>query len=186
MKANNLRPGVVIVFEGDLWRVFEAQHQTPGNLRARMQTKLRNLRTGTMKDHRFRSEDEVERARLDERQMQFLFQDGDEFHFMDATTFEQIHLSAETLGDAVKMLIPETVIAVQFHETTPVSIAVPAIVDLEVVETPPAVKGATASAQRKPAKLETGLVVQVPAFINEGDVIRVNTEDGSYLERAKK
>jgi elongation factor P len=185
MKANHLRPGVVIVFEGDLWRVFEALHQTPGNLRARVQTKLRNLRNGSMKDHRFRSEDEVERAQLDQKEMQFLFHDGESYHFMDTDTYEQIHLSAETLGDCVKMLIPQATITVDFHEKTPVGIEMPATVDLTVTETVPSVKGATANAQRKPATLETGLVVQVPPFIKEGDVLRISTEDGTYLERVK-
>lgn len=185
MKANHLRAGIVIVFEGELWRVFEAKHQTPGNLRARVQTRLRNLRTGIMKDHRFRSEDEVERARLEQKEMQFLYRDGDSFHFMDASTYEQIQLSAETLGEAVDMLAPETVIGVQFYENNPIGIEMPVTVDLRVDKTAPEVKGATASAQRKPATLETGLVVQVPSFIREGETIRISTVDGSYLERAK-
>jgi elongation factor P len=185
MKANRLRPGVIIKFEGDLWRVFEAIHQTPGNLRARMQTKLRNLRNGTMKDHRFRSEDEVERAHLDMKQMQYLYHDGNHFHFMDTESYEQITMTDEVLGEAALYMIPETMINVDFYEGTPVGIELPVTVDLKIVETTPEVKGATASAQRKPAKLETGLVVQVPAFVGEGEVIRVSTEDGTYLERVK-
>lgn len=185
MKANHLRQGTVIRFEGDLWRVFEAVHQTPGNLRARVQTKLRNLRTGAMKDQRFRSEDEVERAQLDQKQMQFLYRDGDGYHFMDTESYEQTHLSEETLGGAVKMLAPNTMIEAQFFEGIPVGIELPTTVDLAVVKTPPSVKGATAGAQRKPATLETGLVVQVPSFVNEGEVIRVTTADGNYLERVK-
>lgn len=185
MKANRLRAGVVILFEGDLWRVFEAQHQTPGNLRARMQTKLRNLRNGTMKDQRFRAEDEIEKAHLDTQQMQFLYEDGDSFVFMDLESYEQMSLSRETLGDGARYIRPEMTITVDVFEGQPVGIDLPATVDLKVIETPPELKGATAGAQRKPATLENGLVVQVPAFISEGEMIRVNTEDGTYLERAK-
>ena len=185
MKANRLRRGDVILYEGDLWRVFEMIHQTPGNLRARVQTKLKGIRTGTMKDVRFRSEDEVEKAFLDTKQMQYLYQDGDGFHFMDTETFEQIALTEEMLGDAVKFLVAETMVKIQFHDGTPLGVELPTTVDLKVVETTPLVKGATASAQNKPATLETGLVVQVPAFVEEGEAIRVRTEDAAYVERVK-
>jgi elongation factor P len=185
MKANNLRRGNIVKFEGDLWRVFEVEHQTPGNLRARVQTKLKNLRNGAMKDQRFRSEDEVEKAHLDQKTMQFLYRDGADFHFMDMANYEQTHISEEVLGDAVYYLIPETSIDVDFYEGNPVGIELPTTVELKVVETTPEVKGGTAGAQRKPAKLETGLMVQVPAFVGEGEVIRVTTEDGAYLERVK-
>jgi len=185
MKANRLRRGQLIVFEGDLWRVFEALHQTPGNLRARMQCRLKRLRDGTMKDHRFRAEDEVERAFLEQKQMQYLYRDGDTSHFMDTTTYEQASLSDEVLGDAARYLVPESMISVDFFEGIPVGLELPATVDLRVVETTPEVKGATASAQRKPATLETGLVVQVPSFVQENERIRVSTEDGNYLERVK-
>jgi elongation factor P len=185
MKANRLRKGDLIMFEGDLWRVFEANHQTPGNLRARMQCRLKRLRDGTMKDQRFRAEDEVERAFMSQKKMQYLYRDGDAFHFMDNESYEQLSLSEEVLGDNVHYLVPETTIQVSLHEGVAVGVELPATVDLKVVETTPEVKGATASAQRKPAKLETGLVVQVPSFIGEGESIRVATEDGSYLERVK-
>ena len=185
MKANRLRRGQLIVFEGDLWRVFEAVHQTPGNLRARMQCRLKRLRDGTMKDQRFRSEEEVERAYLEQKQMQYLYHEGDTFHFMDTTTYEQAALTDEVLGDAVLYLVAETMISVDFHEGTPVGVELPPTVDLRVVETTHEVKGATASAQRKPATLETGLVVQVPSFVHEDEQIRISTEDGSYLERVK-
>ena len=185
MKANNLRRGNIIKFEGDLWRVFDVEHQTPGNLRARVQTKLKNLRNAAMKDHRFRSEDEVEKAHLDQKQMQFLYRDGADFHFMDTDNYEQTHVSEEALGDAVNYLVPETSITVDFYEGAPVGIELPTTVELKIVETTPEVKGGTAGAQRKPAKLETGLIVQIPAFIREGEVIRITTEDGAYLERVK-
>jgi elongation factor P len=185
MKANRLRPGVVIMFEGDLWRVFEALHQTPGNLRARVQTKLKKLRDGTMKDHRFRSEDEVDRAVLDTREMQYLYNDGESFQFMDTASYEQVSLSKEVLGDSMLYLVAEQTIKVSFYEVTPVGIELPVTVDLKIVDTPPEVKGGTAGAQRKTAVLETGLTVQVPAFIGQGAVVRISTEDGSYLERVK-
>ena len=185
MKANNLRRGNIIKFEGDLWRVFEVEHQTPGNLRARVQTKLKNLRNASMKDQRFRSEDEVEKAHMDQKEMQFLYRDGADFHFMDRATYEQTHISEDVLGDAVYYIIPEASISVDFYEGNPVGIELPTTVELKVVETTPEVKGGTAGAQRKPAKLETGLVVQVPAFVGEGVVIRITTEDGAYLERVK-
>lgn len=184
MKANQIRRGMIVKYDGDLWRVFEAVHQTPGNLRARMQTKLKNLRNGTMKDVRFRSEEEVEKAHLDSGRKQYLFKDAQGYHFMDLESFEQIVLTDDTLGDAVNYILPDTVLEVLMHEGTPVGIELPVTVDLKVVETTPEVKGATASAQRKPATLETGLVVQVPSFVGEGETVRVRTADAQYMERA--
>jgi elongation factor P len=185
MKANQLRRGMIIKFEGDLWRVFEALHQTPGNLRARMQTKLKNLRNGVMKDQRFRSEDDLDKAHLDPRKMQYLYHDAAGYHFMDQTSYDQITMSEEALGDAVLYIQPDTVLDVLLHDGEPVGLELPITVDLKIVETTPEMKGATASAQRKPAKLATGLVVQVPAFIAQGEVIRIRTEDGVYMERVK-
>jgi elongation factor P len=144
---------------------------------------MRNIRTNTLSDHKFRSEDDVERAILDEREMQYMYSDGDAFHFMDTATFEQIHISNEALGDSVNYLIPEMLIRVELYEQEPVGIELPQTVDLKVEDTTPAIKGATASAQLKPARLETGLVVQVPPFVSVGDVIRVNTETGEYQSR---
>jgi elongation factor P len=132
----------------------------------------------------FRSEDSVERATLDEREMQYLYRDGDMFHFMDTTTFEQVHITAESIGDAASFIVPDAVIKVEFYETEPVGIELPPTVDLKVQDTVPGIKGATASAQVKPATLETGLVVQVPPFINPGDVVRVSTETAEYQSRA--
>ena len=185
MKANHLRKGMIIKFEGDLWRVFMVEHQTPGNLRARVQSKIKNLRNGSMKDHRFRSEDEVEKANFETKQMQYLYNDGSDYHFMDTRTYEQTHMHADVLGDMTGFLIPETMVVVDMYEGAPVGVELPVTVDLLVVETSPEVKGATASAQRKPAKLETGLVVQVPSFIGQGERIQVSTEEGNYMERVK-
>jgi elongation factor P len=168
----------------DLYRVLELQHVTPGNLRGFVRAKFRNIRNGTLSDQKLRSEDFLERAILDERQMQYLYKDGDSFHFMDTDTYEQLHIDTEVLGDSVNYIIADAVITVEFYGSEPVGIELPQAVDLVVQDTAPGIKGATASAQVKPATLETGLVVQVPPFINPGDKIRVNTETGEYLSRA--
>jgi len=185
MSATQLRPGNVIKHDGDLFSVFSVVHRTPGNLRAFVQAKLRNLRTGSMIEHRFRSQDTVEQAILDEMEMQFLYRDGDSFHFMNTENYDQIQLQADVLGDSASYLLPEGMIKVEFYEGKPVGIELPATVDLLVVETEPGLKSATASNVTKPAKLETGLIVQVPPFINEGEKIRVDTTEGKYIERAK-
>jgi elongation factor P len=178
-----MKKGMLIKMGADLFRVLELQHFTPGNKRGFVQAKLRNIRTSSLTDHKFRSEDDVERAMLDERQMQYLYKDGDSFHFMDTNSYEQLHIPTEALGDSVNYIIPDAIITVEFYGSEPVGIELPQTVDLKVHDTVPGIKGATASAQVKPATLETGLVVQVPPFVNSGDVIRVNTETGEYLSR---
>ena len=183
--ATQLRPGNVIKHDGELFSVFSVTHRTPGNLRAFVQAKLRNLRSGAMIEHRFRSEDRIEQAVLDESEMQFLYRDGEDFHFMNTESYEQIHLHKDVLGASADYLLPEGMIQVEFYEGKPVGIELPTTVDMTVVETEPGLKSATASNVTKPAKLETGLVVQVPAFINAGEKIRIDTAEGKYLERAK-
>ncbi len=184
MQATRLRKGMLIKMGGDLFRVLDLQHVTPGNLRGFVRVKLRNIRNGSLSDQKLRSEDEIERATLDEKSMQYLYSDGSSYHFMDTESYEQIALTDEVLGDAPKYLVAEMVIEMEFYGSEPVGIELPQTVDLKVVETTPAIKGATASAQLNPATLETGLVVQVPPFINEGDRIRVSTETGDYQSRA--
>jgi elongation factor P len=179
-----MKKGMLIKVGGDLMRVLELQHVTPGNLRGFVRVKFRNIRTGTLSDQKLRSEDSVERAVLDERAMQYLYRDGDSFHFMDTDSYEQLHITEEALGDAVNYLVPDAVINVEFYGSEPVGIELPVTVDLTVEDTAPGIKGATASAQVKPARLETGLVVQVPPFVNTGDKVRVSTETGEYLSRA--
>jgi elongation factor P len=174
---------MLITMGENLFRVLDLQHLTPGNKRGFVQARLRNIRTSTLTDNKFRSEDVVERAILDSRQMQFLYADGDAYCFMDMESFEQIQLSSETLGESVNYLLPESVITVQLFGEDPVGIDLPITVDLTVEETTPTIKGATASAQLKPARLETGLIVQVPPFIANGDKVRVNTETGAYQAR---
>jgi elongation factor P len=179
-----MKKGMLIKQGADLFRVLELQHVTPGNLRGFVRVKFRNIRTGTLSDQKLRSEDFVERAVLDERAMQYLYRDGESFHFMDTDTYDQLHISEEALGEAVNYLVPDAVINVEFYGSEPVGIELPVTVDLTVEDTAPGIKGATASAQVKPARLETGLVVQVPPFVNTGDKVRVSTETGEYLSRA--
>jgi elongation factor P len=179
-----MKKGMLIKVGADLFRVLELQHVTPGNLRGFVRVKFRNIRNGTLSDQKLRSEDTVERAVLDEREMQYLYKDGESFHFMDTTTFEQLHIDAEALGDNVNYLIPDALIKVEFYGSEPVGIELPPTVDLAVNDTAPGIKGATASAQVKPARLETGLVVSVPPFVNTGDKVRISTETGEYLSRA--
>ena len=175
---------MVIKFNNELYSVFSMTHRTPGNLRGFVQAKMRSLRTGTMTEHRFSSEDKVEKAQLDEHEMEYLYDDGEYFYFMNTETFEQMHLVKELLGDATNFLIPQLKVNVEFYEGKPISVELPPSVDMTVVETEPGLKGATVSNVTKPAKLETGLVVQVPPFINEGEKIRVSTSESTYLERA--
>jgi len=184
ISATQLRPGMVIKFSNELFSIFKTEHRTPGNLRGFVQAKMRNLRSGAMIEHRFSSEDRVERAVLEEQEMEYLYQDGDAYYFMNTANFEQIHLSADILGDGVQYLVAQLPVKVEFHEGRPISVELPATVDMTVVQTEPALRGATVSNVAKPARLETGLVVQVPPFVNEGDRIRVNTAEGTYQERA--
>ncbi len=185
MQATQIRKGMIILYEGEPHRVVEFRHVTPGNWRAMVQTKLRNLRTGSATEHRFRSTDTIERAVLEEHAFEYLYSDGDSHYFMNVENYEQIHLDDETLGDAVQFLVPNLRIQAEFYQGAPIGIELPSTIDLKVIETEPALKGATVSNVNKPAKLETGMVVQVPPFISAGEVVRINTTDGTYVERAK-
>ena len=184
MNANDLRPGMVINHNGELFSIHKAEHRTPGNLRAFVQARMRNLRTGAMIDHRFRSEDTVERAVIDEVDMQYLYSDADMFYFMNTSTYEQFHLSKEVVGDRAQYMMPDVILKIDFYDGNPIDIALPATVDLKVVETEPGIKGASATNVTKAAKMETGLVVQVPPFIDEGEIIKIDTSNGSYLARS--
>jgi elongation factor P len=185
INARQLRVGMLIKHRDDLCRVMSVQHITPGNWRGMVQTKLRSLSSGNSFEHRFRSEDNVERAVLDQRQMQCLYEEGDGFVFMDTDNYEQVTLSREALGDAVEYLLPDTVLTVEYYEGQAVGVELPHVVELTIVETEPPMRGATAAGGSKPAKLETGVMVDVPQFIEIGDKIRVDTRDGKYVERAK-
>jgi elongation factor P len=185
VKATQLRPGMVIQHEGQLFTIFSVDHRTPGNKRGSMQTRMKNLKSGTMIDYRFRAEEFVDRAILDEVEFEYLYNEGDDFHFMNTETYEQMHLSRELLGDTVYYLIPNTVVKVEFFEEKPIGVDLPDTMELKVVSTEPTLQKATASAVGKPATLETGLVVQVPPFVNEGDKIKVDTTEARYVQRVE-
>ena len=182
--STQLRPGMVVKFNNELHSVFSMVHRTPGNLRGFVQAKMRNLRSGAMIEHRFSSEDKIERISLEEHEMEYLYDDGEYYYFMNTETFEQTHFTKDLLGDAVLYLIPQLKVTVEFYEGKAISVELPPSVEMAVQETEPGLKGATVSNVTKPAKMETGMVVQVPPFINQGEKIRVSTADGSYLERA--
>ena len=184
IQATRIRKGMLLQLGQHLFRVLDFQHVTPGKGPGFVRAKFRNIRNSTLSDQKFRSEDLLERVILDSREMQSLYQDGDNYCFMDTETFDQVPISKGTLGDSVNYLRSEMTIQVEFYESEPLGIELPQAMDLKVVDTVPGIKGATASAQVKPATLETGLVVQVPPFINTGDMVRVNTETGEYLSRA--
>jgi len=185
LKATQLRPGMIIVHEGGLYTVHSVDHRTPGNKRGAMATRMRSLRTGSIIDYRFRAEDFVERAVLDEIEFEFLYGDGDGYHFMNTETFEQMSLGAEVLGDAVYYLIPNMVMKLEYYEGKPMGAILPDTVDLKVVDTEPTLQKATASAVTKAAKLETGLTIQVPPFVNSGDTVRVDTSEARYVQRVQ-
>jgi elongation factor P len=185
IQATQLRPGMIIVHEKDLYRITAVHHLTPGNKRGFMQTKMKSLRTGVGTEYKFRSEDRVDQAILQTRQMQYLYAEGDMHTFMDNENYEQMTLSADHIGDLLSFLLPNHVVEVELYEGRPVGISPPSTVDLEVIDTEPSMKGATASASYKPAKLETGVTIQVPPFVQIGDKVRVDPAEGTYLERVK-
>lgn len=185
MNANQIRRGNIIIYNGEPCRVLEFQHRTPGNLRAFVQVKLRNIKNGSSTETRFSATESVERATLEQHDMEYLYSDGDLYHFMNTETYEQIGLNDEQLGDATGFLIEGLKIQVEFYDGTPIGIELPPVVELSVVETEPELKGATASNSNKPAKLSTGVTIMVPPFVKEGDVVRVDPNDGRYIERAK-
>lgn len=184
IQATQLRPGMLIKFNSDLFSIHKVEHRTPGNKRGFVQSKMRNRRTGAMIDHRFSSEDSVEKVALDEHEMEYLYEDGGFYYFMNTATYEQVQLSRDDLGDQVNYLVPNATLKLQFYEGHPFNLQLPAAIELTVVETEPSIKGSTVTNVTKPAKTETGLVVQVPGFIKQEEKIRVNTADGSYLGRA--
>lgn len=185
MPATQIRKGNVLVHNGELVRVVDFHHHTPGNLRAFVQTKLRNLRSGAIFEHRFRAADTVEKADLMTHELQYLYSDTHHYHFMNNETYEMLMLDEEALGEAAQWLVENMTILVEFHEGNAIGVQLPAALELEVVETEPAMQGATKTAITKPAKLANGAVVQVPAFVAQGEVIRVDPREGKYLERAR-
>ncbi len=184
IQASQLRTGMCVLFEGDICRVMTSHHVTPGNLRGFVQAKMRNLRNGNSFEHRFSSTEKVERAILDTQPMEFLYSDPSGHHFMNQDSYEQITLDDEVLGDSMLYLLPNTVIQIDFYDEKAVGIELPNTVTLEVVDTEPSMKGATASASYKHAKMETGLTVSVPPFIEVGTKIIIDTRENKYLSRA--
>jgi elongation factor P len=185
LQANDIRKGMVLLFEGTPCKVMEFRHHTPGNLRAMVQTRLRNLLTGNSFEHRFRSNDTLDRVTLEQHRMEYLYSDGTHHHFMNGETYEQIALTEDELGDAAQWLMPSLKIEVEFYNGTPIGVSLPASMELTITETEPVLKGATASNSNKPATLENGVTIQVPPFITEGERIRVNPAEAKYIERVK-
>lgn len=184
MNATQVRKGMVILRDGTPHRVLEFRHRTPGKGPAFVRVLLRNLETGSSYEHRYASGDSVERAVLDAQDMEFLYRDGDLYHFMNTTTYEQTALNEEVLGNYRNFIKEGQQIQVQFYGEAAIAVEPPTSVELEIVETEPELKGATASNSPKPATLESGAVIQVPPFIKKGDIVRVGTAEGKYLERA--
>jgi elongation factor P len=179
-----MRVGMCILFEGDVCRIMTVQHVTPGNWRGFVQAKMRNLRSGNSFEHRFGSTEKVDRAILDTVAMEYLYSDPSGHHFMNQETYDQVTLEDEQLGNSILYLLPNTVLSIDFYDGRPVGIELPNTVTLQVIETDPPMKGATASASYKPAKLETGLTVMVPPFIETGTRIIVDTREDKYLSRS--
>jgi elongation factor P len=186
IEYSQVRKGMVLVLDdGHLYHVVDRDLNTPGNWRAILQLKLKNLKTGSITLNRVRPDDKVEQAYLENREMQYIYQDGDGFVFMDTESYDQITLAREWVGDLMMYLKEGNKAQVVFYDGKPLSLELPAKVDLQVTDTEPAVKGATAAAQYKPATLETGLKIQVPPFVNIGELVAVDTRTGEYLSRAK-
>ncbi len=184
ISSNDFRTGVTIELEGGVWQVVDFQHVKPGKGSAFVRTKLKNVKTGAVVERTFNAGEKVPRAHLDQRQMQYLYESDGSYNFMDNETYEQIALSTEQLGDATRFLKENMNIGVLFFQGVVIGIDMPNSVELEVVETDPGIRGDTATGGTKPAKLETGYVVKVPLFINTGDVLRIDTRSGDYIERA--
>lgn len=186
ISAKDIRKGMVLNFEKQLCYVMSVVHLTPGNLRAQVQVKMQNIESGSNVEHRFRSDEAAERAQLDTQEMEFLYHDGDQFFFMNTETYEQVELHKDIVGDAAPYMLPNTKMTVDFYEGRAIGIELPKTVDLKITESEPGLKNATVTTSLKAAVCETGLRVQVPQFVEEGDVITVNTETGEYLRKAKE
>ncbi len=182
----DLRPGAFIRYNGELCQVIESQHRTPGNLRAFYQVKMRNTRSGKLLENRFRSGESIEFVRVDKKEYQFLYKDGITLYFMDQETYDQIPVNVDTVGDSVKFLKENQNVFINFEGDLVLGVEMPPSVNLRVIHTEPGVKGDTATNVVKPATVETGALVNVPLFINEGDLIRVDTENGAYMDRVKE
>ncbi len=186
MKASQMQKGQTVTIDGKLYAIVDYQHVKLGKGGAVYQTKLKSLTDGSIQNIRLRSEENIEEAYLDKRTYEYLYSSGGEHILMDTTTYDQIALDDDAFGDGPKYLKPNTQLQVSMYEGKPVIVSIPITVDLEVTDTPPEIKGATATNQNKPATLETGLIVQVPPFIKTGELIRVDTRTGEYVTRVKE
>ncbi|HVR45063.1 MAG TPA: elongation factor P [Candidatus Binatia bacterium] len=184
ISSNDLRNGVTIIVDGQLWTVIEFLHVKPGKGSAFVRTRLKNVKTGTTLERTFRAGEKLERAMVDNRQMQMLYNDADGYHFMDQQTFENVTLQRDLIGDPADFLKDGMVVDMQFHDGTPIGVDLPAHVELKIVETDPGFRGDTATNTTKPARLETGATVNVPLFVEAGDVIRIDTRDRRYIGRS--
>lgn len=185
IQATEVRKGMVIYHEGGIYTVLEVNHVTPGNWRAMIQTKMKNIQTGSNLEVRFKSFDKIETAYIEQKELEYLYDSADAHVFMDQSTYEEVHVQKTFLAESIKFMKPNTVVKMNYIDGNPIGVQLPSNVDLLVTHTEPGLKGATATNQYKPATTETGLVVQVPPFVNQGDVIRVDTETGEYIERVK-
>jgi elongation factor P len=184
MPATQIRRGMVLVYDGDPVRVIEFRHHTPGNLRAMVQAKLKNLRSGATFEHRFRAADAVERASMETHDLEFMYQGGDTYHFMNTENYDQLEIDAETLGDSAQWMQAGMKIQAEYYNGRPIGIRLPNSLTLEVTETAPVMRSATKTASTKPATLANGATVNVPEFVRTGERIRVNPETGEYVDRA--
>jgi elongation factor P len=185
INATQVRVGMIINFEGELCRVTSVEHQTPGNLPARIVTKMKRLKDGINRENRFGSADKIDKASLEQHKMEFLYEDGDHLVFMNNETYEQTELAKDILGDDLVFLHPNMEVEVEFYEGTPLSVAMPPSVVLAITDTEPVMKNANATGSYKPAKLENGVTVNVPPYIESGEKIRVNIAERAYMERIK-
>lgn len=185
MPATQIRRGMVLVHQGEPCRVVEFRHHTPGNLRAMIQTKLKNLRSGSSFEHRFRASDSVEKASMETHDLEFMYQGGDTYHFMNTENYDQIELDEEALGDNAQWMQPGMRIQAEYYNGRPIGIQLPNAMVFEIVDTSPVMKTATKTASTKPAQLENGVTVNVPEFVGTGEKVRVNPNTGEYLDRAK-
>jgi elongation factor P len=185
MPATQIRRGMVLVFEGNPCRVIEFRHHTPGNLRAMVQAKLKNLKTGASFEHRFRAADSIQKADMETQELEFLYQGGETYHFMNVNNYEQLEMDDEMLGDNAPWMQAGMKILAEYYDGRPIGIELPQFMVFEVVDTAPVMKTATKNASSKPAKLDNGVMVNVPEFINIGEKVRVNPNTGDYMDRAK-
>ncbi len=185
VSTTDFRNNLKIEYEGNLYAIVEFQHVNPGNLRAFVRTKLKNLKTGQLIERTFRAGEKFETPDVEEKQMQFLYKSGDDYHFMDTETYEQVSMGEEHLGENKNFLQENIIVTVVFHNNIPIGVTLPIFVEMKVVKTEPGYRGDTATSSSKPATIESGSVIQVPLFVNEGDMIKIDTRTEEYVERVK-